>query len=461
MLTFTYVGAAKRDPEQIDDDEFNYNARNGLNYQKALYAHTDDGGGIFLAGFLGKVLKECDKRKIKYTFTDKRIKPPEDVDLNVLENENFRYMQKEVIQSIMGNDKGVIVCCTAFGKSFIIRLLSQIYYKHNIVIVTARSSVVSSLYRDLVEHLGNKQVGLIRAGTGVAEESKRIRVSTAASIARAGIDKCDILLFDEVHNVGDNKIADTLINNMGHGRMFGFTASLHRGDKALSIITGLFGDVLVKVPYADAVDNGVVVPLETIMIPLLPIPNEHYYVCDDNTRNKRSCYWRNKRRNDLIASVATDIRNMCDGQILIMVDTLEHAIMLHRDPRLADFVVVTSGMSQKDKILGEDTAQYKMTSKQREKIQKDFELNKLKYVICTKVWVEGVNFVQLTYLIRADGATSPVACTQIPGRIARLDAANPNKKGIMIDFDDQFEPLWAASRSMIRREFYKRQGWMT
>lgn len=67
-----------------------------------------------------------------------------------------------------------------------------------------------------------------------------------------------------------------------------------------------------------------------------------------------------------------------------------------------------------------------------------------------------VDFAKLAVLIRADGATSEVNSTQIPGRLSRL--AEGKEEGILVDFRDEFN-AWASRRSEARIRTYRRHGW--
>ena len=475
--------------------------------------------------------------------------------------------------SVDGDHRFLLGDFTITHNSFIIKCLTTLYPNARFVICTEAASVVSSLYEQLVSVHGKSQVGLIKAGTKSCEETKRIQVSTTKSILRSQIETCDILLFDEVHNVGDNQITDLLMNHVDHARMFGFTASLWRGDHAEMLIKGLFGEVIAEASYQEAVDHNLVVPIKAIMV---PCKTREAQVTNSMMLDRKFNYIYNAGRNQLIADLARDIP--ADEQTLIMVNTFEHAVRLHqllpeytvchggagvkvkknkpwlpdRAPQLllaiskkdgsvhrflklltaldveayAEIVLTDQGpdttsedalydvgeipvdgywcgstpgfayLKLPDKegvycfkildnvvsfpkifsdyvradgspcgeaqmvdrnISGIDLSQYKMTPKIIAKIRKDFEENKLKKLIATNIFSEGVNFVHLKYLIRADGETSKISNTQIPGRLSRI---MPGKTcAYLIDFVDHFSE-WAYRRSQARFKDYKEAGWV-
>lgn len=425
--------------------------------------------------------------------------------------------------SVDGDHRFLLGDFTITHNSFIIKCLTVLYPNARFVICTEAASVVSSLYEQLVAVHGKSNVGLIKAGTKDVEATKRIQVSTTKSILRSQIKTCDILLFDEVHNVGNNQITDVLMNNIDHARMFGFTASLWRGDHAELLIKGLFGEVITEATYQEAVEHNLVVPIKALMI---PCKTRERQVTDSMMLDKKFNYILNSGRNQLIANLARDIPE--DEQCLIMVGTFEHAVRLHQ--LLPEFEVCHGGNGVKVKrnrpwtdenapetlkaihkskgsihefqktvsalgtsvyvernsnnvvsfsklfsdyiqsdgspcgapqmvdrnINGIDMAQYKMTPKIIADIRKRFESGELKKLIATNIFSEGVNFVGLKYLIRADGETSKISNTQIPGRLSRL---MPGKDcAYLIDFIDHFSP-WAYRRSIARFNDYKSAGW--
>ena len=111
---------------------------------------------------------------------------------------------------------------------------------------------------------------------------------------------------------------------------------------------------------------------------------------------------------------------------------------------------------QEEYILDVPKSSLDMTPAEKEEIRKEFESGTLKKVIATTTWKEGVDFEQLQHLIRADGGSSEVNNTQMPGRLSRLFEGK--EKGTMTDFRDDFNP-WAARRTTQRLAVYRKHGW--
>jgi superfamily II DNA or RNA helicase len=91
-------------------------------------------------------------------------------------------------------------------------------------------------------------------------------------------------------------------------------------------------------------------------------------------------------------------------------------------------------------------------------MQEDFESGKLKKVIATDVWSTGVDFPQLSVLVRADARSSEIIDIQAPGRVVRRHDASGKQYGMVIDFMDHFDGTFLR-RSHDRRRSYNRQGW--
>lgn len=317
-------------------------------YDKAAYWMDTDGSVLFLAGLFEDFKKAATKQGVEVEYIEGRKNNPMTLVPNFENlNADLRYKQEEVIKSIVASDKGIIKCTVGFGKSFIIKLLCMIYPEARIVVISKARLVVDQLYKDISDTLGKAAVGKLCAGTPSVEETKRVVISTQNSATRAPLKKCDFLFFDEVHNVGDNQIYDILRSEVGNARMFGFTASLARGDGALGLIKGLFGKVIAECNYQEAQQHGMVVPIKAIM-PMYdhrPITK----LTDIQVINERIHYWQNWQRNAFIADVAADTDP--DIQTVITVKTLEHAIFLHNQEALKNWPIIHAGNVDRGKII--------------------------------------------------------------------------------------------------------------
>jgi hypothetical protein len=168
-------------------------------------------------------------------------------------------------------------------------------------------------------------------------------------------------------------------------------------DKDLRV-EAIFGPIIFKVPYKEAEEHGMVVPLEVrwsnVIMDMDPCEGESDY------DRERMGVWQNGYRNDLIAKDAK--RYDDDTQVLITCKTIEHAMFLRQ--RLPDFQLVyrPGGIKAEDvdwyrkhELMGDD--EDVMNDDDFEKATVLFEKGKLKKAICTTVWNVGVDF-QRSYL---------------------------------------------------------------
>ena len=412
-----------------------------------------NGSGIFPAGLFTRVFNLLSSIKgVKLEVVDyrdmARLMPMPDfskVDL-------LRPGQEKILTAVAANEGGLLVGGCGLGKTFLITQICKMYTTLNILILSPRVSVVNTIYDNLTRCISSEVITKVGGGGSNCKEKRRITVSTTKSILKCNLKECDLLLFDEAHNVGSNQIAEHLAY-IERGRKFGFTATpAGRSDGADLVIEAIFGPKIADIPYMEAVKHGLVTPIEVRTVKVTSSP----YIPDSElmVTKKRWNYWRNTNRNKVIAQVARMLPS--DEQVLIMVETLEHALNLHK--LLPEYTLVHYGSvtEERAKRLGHSKEALTLSRDELDKYRTQFEDGTLKKVIATSVWAEGVNFPKLSCLIRADGAPGEIKGEQIPGRLSRL--AEGKNVGILIDFIDEFSP-WAKRRSIARMSFYRRRGW--
>jgi superfamily II DNA or RNA helicase len=210
--------------------------------------------------------------------------------------------------------------------------------------------------------------------------------------------------------------------------------------------------------YQEAVAHGLVLPVKVEWIDVRMDKNPCEF--KKETAKERHGIWRNVHRNMLIAEKANQFSD--DDQVLILVRTLEHAVFLKQE--LPNFKLCYDKMDSevynsliKKEMLNELDEPI-MTSSARDQMSKDFEAGILKKVIATDVWSTGVDFPQLSVLIRADARASEIMDVQAPGRVVRRHDESGKDHGLVIDCMDYFDQAFLR-RSQERRKTYIRQGW--
>jgi superfamily II DNA or RNA helicase len=369
----------------------------------------------------------------------------------------FRHGQKDAVLKVLSAKNGRIDCPTGWGKSFVIGVLATMLPKAKIHVISKRVAVLRDrIYPELCGMLPN--VGICGGGKKKRLDA-RVMCYTVGALANSNFD-ADIVFADECHELAANKAANMLGRYL-NSRNYGFSASHDmRIDAKDFRVEALFGPVIYKVPYQEAADHGMILPIRVlwrnVAMDLDPCEGEV-----DTAEKKRMGLWTNDYRNDLIAQDAT-LPEYKDKQVLVVCDTLQHAVNLKK--RLPDFEMVyaAGGMSAKrrlrfvkDGLLPDEYVS--MTDDRFHKITKSFEKGKIRKAIVTTVWNVGVDFGGLAVLIRADGGGSPINDIQIPGRVSRIGDGE-NAFGIIHDYRDQFNKGF-RQKAQGRSRTYKAQNW--
>lgn len=372
---------------------------------------------------------------------------------NIPPDVTFREGQLEVITHCLQRDCGLFVAPTGWGKSWVIRLLCQIYHKARIDYLTYSSDLSEEVYQDLSKVLPD--VGRI---AGAKKKFGRVQVVNLMSAHHTGFD-ADIILADEVDQMAAPKFMEKL-GGYGHNKpckAFAFTASLKRSDNCHRVLESVFGPVVHEVTYSQAQSAKMVVPIKVEMhTPKIDI--DLVANMDSGPARDRIGIWRNQLRNEFIAELCKRYND--DQQVLILVDKVDHAYRLKS--LLPDFEVCyapsDSNEDKREKYIDYgilDKSEPVMTTKRRKQLKQGFADCSIKKVIATKVWARGLNFHKLAVLIRADGGYDDRNSRQVSGRLSRT-AANKSL-ATLVDIWDDWSPAFLA-RSRSRKRTYADLG---
>lgn len=396
-------------------------------------------------------------RKEGYEVRFKDLTPPDlkkyEPAWQNIQQYNLRDNQPEFLQKILTNRCGRFDCPPGFGKSFMIGVIAALFPRAKIDVVTQRVAVLRDrIYPELIQMVGD--VGIVGGGKSV--RNKRVMCYTVGSMAHSPA-TADILIGDEVHELAADVASSELVR-WQNSRNYGLSAThdLRFDGKDLRM-HGIFGPIVFSINYQQAQKADMVVPIEVYWSNVIM----DFDPCGslEDVEKKRYGIWKNDFRNQVIADDAR--RYADDTQVLITVDTLEHAMNLKRLLPEFSLVYMENGLSELER------ARYAkqgfcqpdeplMDLNRRMELTKDFEKGKLKKAICTTVWNVGVSFNNLAVLIRAAGGGSAINDVQIPGRVSRI--ATGKTHGIVHDYLDQFNRgtrMQAASRARA----YDRNAW--
>lgn len=423
---------------------------------------VDNGHLIVLSGYLARLLRRLKKYNCEVVgsadITPPRKRP--DCYSPVWKNLNgkitFRPRQEELLRLIARVPCGVIKAVTGFGKTTLIGAATQLFPEARIDVVTKSVDVAERICRSLRRFV--PRVGMIGDGMRSRE---RVNVITAGSLQHAD-GEADFLFADEVHQLATINFSTALAARYHNSRNFGLSATPYaRMDNAHAILEPLFGPMIFDLPYQEAVDLGLVVPVRVRWLPmrLNHNPAERF---KNRVARKRHGIWTNHSRNTIIADAVREYGD--DKQILILVETIEHAV--HLGALLPEFSLVYGLMSRSDcatyrraKLLPENYSP--LSDAEKHRMRARFESGELKRVIATDVWSTGVDFEQLNVLVRADDRDSDIVDVQGPGRVSRTFTApdgSVKEFGEVIDCMDNFDATFYR-KSSGRRDSYKLLGW--
>mgnify|MGYP002629947629 FL=1 len=446
-VSFNNTGAFRRHPSFSSEVRivFRYDAKNNL---------------VCPRGFASRLKKELTDSGVKVNMFDIDADYHKGAAFNIDIDRMARVLQlrdkqDDCLAALMSSRDGLIVAPTGFGKSFMFSAICMAYPNARIHIVTRRVDVMKRLYGSLSKLIPT--IGMVGSGSN---RWGRVTVITADSmhkISHSGEQCADILLYDEAHEA----VADSYQAELGKylkTRKFGFTASPDgRMDGAHFLLEAIFGPRIFEMSYDQAVKSDLVVPIKVEWIPV-----DCVNPCGDlnGVPKERWGIWRNDVRNSAIAEKAKTYGD--DEQVLIMVKSVEHAVYLKQF--LPDFKLCYDSMDPPDyqryikKGLLTEIDEPLMVPARRESMRVKFERGELKKVISTDVWSTGVDFAQLSVLIRADARASKIVDIQAPGRVSRKHDPSSKKSGLVIDCMDNFDFSF-MNRSRSRKLSYKKMGW--
>ena len=422
---------------------------------------AEHGKVIVLAGYLARMINRL--RKLGCTPALRDISPQRKrSNCYVPQWENlrgrieFRPRQQELLETIARVPCGIVKATTGFGKTTAIGAAALLFPEARIDVVTKSVDVADRIRRSLKRFI--PKVGFIGDGW---KERQRVTVITAGSMQHADGD-ADFMFADEVHQLATINFSTTLASRYRNSRNYGLSATPYaRMDNAHQVLEPLFGPMIFELNYQEAVELGLVVPVRVKWLPmrLRTNPAERY---SNRVARKRYGIWTNHERNGIIAAAVNDYPET--HQILILVETIEHAV--HLGSHLPNFKLVYGSMTPQDcafykkhKLLPADY--HPLSDIQKHDMRSQFESGALRHVIATDVWATGVDFEQLNVLVRADDRDSDIVDVQGPGRVSRTYTAPDGTRkeyGEVLDCMDTFDPTFYR-KSLGRRNSYKLLGW--
>jgi superfamily II DNA or RNA helicase len=419
----------------------------------------------FPTGLLLHVVKILHKNKIKPMFKDLRVKPTKqfDVQLNTDKYDEREYQKYAICKSIK-EERGIIELPTSAGKTFVLGGICAELGVPTMVLVNTKDLFIQTA-RSLMDLLQLDDIGII--GGGNLEPSKFINVGilqTLGSLQRTdkGIFnaitkdiKC--LIVDEVHHVNAKaKMFRNVCEAIPAYYRYGMSATPRHDPNSFkaqdAATVAVFGPTIVNVPKRELIEQGYLVPVEIEWVTYdstAPIRDRADYMAlaavrlGEAQQNQiavaayqdacKDCIYDNDGRNAAIQHMFEKYPN---EQILVMVTSIDYGT------KLAEMLGCPFVNGSTDDVL-------------RAMYYKDFKSGKLRKLVATKIYSEGVSFENLGVVILAEPFKSHILTVQKIGRLMRL--AEGKERGILVDFNDSTLPFF-SKQCKIRYDTYVNEG---
>jgi superfamily II DNA or RNA helicase len=417
---------------------------------------TENDGLSTLPGFFHHLLELIEKNMDTYSIQDMRTPIP-DIDWGRVKEIGLRDYQCEPVVEFLtkGMDGGGIINATGgWGKTFAQAVTYAAWNKLNTILAIPIAQVVKQTAIKFKKLFPEKHVGQMHAQ--INDLSQDITVTTFDSLQKCSLEKCQLLLVDEVQGC----TGDSFQNNLAlikPIRTFGYTAT----DKGLfnnadKVLKGMFGERLIYIPYREAENVGAVVPG---VVYFLEMPPDCMLGAGDSMDDKfsngiKKCEIRNK----FIAQTCALIPDK--RQTIVFVDHVkDHLVELMKMmPEGTKYVHRNANKKQ--------IGAYALSPKQQDAVIKGFCDNDFQYLVATDAFRAGVDVPNCRVIVQAAGGSSEIEVLQEAFRGSRtLSKEDQERLGVGPKTHFNVIDVWDAHDDTLLRMsekrlgFYKDQGW--
>jgi len=404
-----------------------------------------DRNGYFFTGLLPRVEDYLERKGYVIEFVG-RFRRLQSHKPNI-KGIKFRSDQLDAIEDARRIQRGVIHFPTGSGKTVIAAgLISCFLPKKRVLFLCHTIDILTQTYQRFrgygfpnIKILGGKhkdREGFLKG---------QVCLSTIQSFSSFNpkdyVDQYDIVIVDEAHHISSKgtQYGQVLQQMLAPVRV-GLTATVPEKRESIFTVEGLIGPVIAKMTSEEAVNKKI---LAQVKLNLITVPKTSSV---SGLRGFKVAYRdgivRNRVRNKLIVQELE--RSINNGETtLVMIRELEHGENLMKMCRL--FKVETIFLQGSD------------NSDIRRKVAEGFDKKKIKCVIASAIWKEGIDIPSLNHVINAFGGKGEIPTVQVAGRGTRTDKG---RKSVvkMTDFLDPYRYL--AEHTVRRIQIYRERGWL-
>ena len=398
--------------------------------KKVCFVLNKKGVLILRSGYLQDLIYLLKKENIEATVKDNRTKfdfqkkeySYDDIRKNL---GDFKYVEHQVnaVKKMLKTNVGVIKQPTSAGKSSTMSCYLKISKLPTLIVVSGVSlanQIMKSLNDDGVD------CGIC---TGKGKIHGECMVSTIGSVKKiTDLDRYKCVIVDELHEAAAKQYQDFL-SSVNYPIRFGFSATPEGNSPFRWMkIRQFFGNIIFETFAEELLVNKVITPPEIVFKKTNGVPTLDWQsALEKNIIN-------NKERNKIISNLA----NTLEGSTLILYRIIEHGEELQKLIKNSILLHGEHSLEERDQAI------------------KDFKEGKVKTIIASNIFKQGISINEINNLIVAGGGKSKIETLQKLGRVLRK--AKGKDVAYVYDFHDEGN-RFTEEHSLQRANLYKKAGY--
>ena len=416
-----------------------YAHKNKSSYEDKVESLIDKNGKFF-TGYISRVKKYLSEKNIPYEIENnsERLKPDNEP---IIKGKTLREDQKRLVEAAIKNQRGVLISPTGSGKTLIAGSIISCFKNKKTLFLVHTKSLLKQAADDFKEY-GLKNITMI--GDNEKDLSGDIVVSTRQSFIKLNFDEItdlfDIVIVDESHHILDKEGQYVkILNKLLAPIRIGLTATFPSKIESQMVIEAYLGEVVGEFTEEEAREKDIIADTKVII----------RKTSFDSDVADLSAY---KRVYNL---------GVVNNQSYNLQIIKEAKYWIEQDKSVLIFIIETDQGRLLQKFAKENNVECEFVygdtkSDIREKVKADLKTKKLKCVICSTIWTEGINIPSLDVIINAAGGKSERIIRQLRGRGVRtcegkdrliyVDFFNPSHSSLIKHFGERiclyFENDW-------------------